>query len=348
MKHRPWLAAAAAGTLLLVPATAAQAKHKEVYVGTPTKGALPGVQGPAFDNDFYPNRITIAAGDTLTFKWAGFGNVLYVPKGAKGQGMVVPGEPVSGAKDAAGADFWFNGRPGAAFNPKVLAPTGGKVIDGSKLVGSGVPMGKPTPWKVRFPKAGTYTLTSLHDGVTLKVTVKRKGAAVPSAKADAKRVKAQTKAAAKLAKSLLAAKGPSGETILMGNDREGVATLGFFPAEKTVKAGTTVTFAMSKRSTEQHNAAFAPADYVKGLVESFFGPTGFDPLTAFPSQAPGTALAVDGAAHGNGYVNTGVLDTDKRTSLPSAQQVTFTTPGTYTYYCVVHGGEMTGTVTVTG
>ena len=61
-----------------------------------------------------------------------------------------------GAKDAAGNDMWFNGRPAFAPNPAVIMPSGGKVIDGSKVVGSGIALdGPPEPWVVTFPTAGT-------------------------------------------------------------------------------------------------------------------------------------------------------------------------------------------------
>ncbi|MGH2947107.1 MAG: plastocyanin/azurin family copper-binding protein [Solirubrobacteraceae bacterium] len=257
---------------------------------------------------------------------------------------------MAGVRDAAGADLWFNGQPAIVPNMQVFAPTGGKVVDGSKVVGSGVPMDGPAkPFKVRFPKKGTYTmLCAIHPGMKARVKVKRAGADVPSAKRDAKRMKKQARAASKLAKRLMAGKGtPGGDTVRAGNDHKGVATLAFFPDSATVKAGEAVTFEMSKGSTEIHNVAFGPQEYIGGLAQSFFGPQGMDPMTAYPSDPPGTALALDGANHGNGYLNTGILDAIAGTPQPDKATVTFAKPGTYAYYCVVHGAAMKGSVTVT-
>jgi plastocyanin len=340
--------------VLLVPAAASGAT-KDMYAGTPPKGLLNGVPAFATDNAFYPKRTTIHKGDKVSFQIAGFHNVMLVPKGATPPELFVldPSKPVAGVKDAGGADFWFNGQPSVGVNPQVAAPTGPKSFDGSVLVGSGLPLGgPPKPMKVKFPKKGTYTvLCALHPGMKGTVVVKGKKAAIPTAKQDKRRIKAQAKAAAKLAKKLVAGKGvPSGATIKAGNDKAGVATLAFFPAQKTVKVGTAVTFTMSNKSTETHNVAFAPEPYAGELAQAFLGPNGLDPRTVYPSEPLGTGLGlvVDGGnRHGNGFVNTGLLDDVAASPVPKSQTVTFTKPGTYQYYCIVHGAEMKGTVTVT-
>jgi plastocyanin len=344
------LLAVTAGALLL-PA-AAGAATKDTYAGTPPKGSLKGVPGPAIDNAFYPKRTTIHAGDRVSFRILGFHNVLFAPKGTTPPPLFAPdpAAPVSGAKDAAGADMWFNGQPSFGINPQVAAPTGGKVIDGSKVVGSGIPLaGPPKPFKVKFPKKGTYTvLCSIHGGMKGTVVVKGSKARIPTKKQDAKRITKQAKAASKLAKKLLAGQGvPGGTTVKAGNDKQGVATIAFFPDSTTVKTGEAVTFTMSDKSSEAHNVTFAPEAYAKQLAQSFLGPNGIDPFTLYPSEAPGTALVVNGTSHGNGFVNTGMLDDDGATPLPKSQTVSFSQPGTYQYYCIVHGAEMKGTVTVT-
>jgi plastocyanin len=350
MKTRLKLVTAAAGALLLLPA-AAQAATKDVYAGTPPRGALEGVRGPALDNAFYPKRIAVHAGDHVRFNILGFHNVLFAPKGTETPALVAPNPqaPVSGATDAAGNPMWFNGQPSIGLNPQVVAPVGGKAIDGSELVGSGLPTedGPPKPFKVRFPKKGNYTLVcSVHPGMKVTVQVKNRNARIASARQDARRIRKQANAAAKLAKRLVAGKGvPGGNTIRAGNDKAGIATIAFFPGEKTVKVGDTVTWDLSPRTTEIHNIAFAPEDYAKNLARSFIGPQGLDPMTAYPSEAPGTPLVFDATNHGNGYLNTGILD--PMDEFPDEASITFTKPGTYTYYCIVHGAEMKGTITVT-
>lgn len=345
MRIRTLTAAAVLGTLLL-PA-AAGAATKTVSAGTPPKGLLPGLPPTAFDNAFYPKRTTIKAGDSVRFDVLGFHNVLSVPKGKDAPAFVVPGPLASGVKDAAGTDFWFNGQPIFGPNPAVFGPSGDKVIDGKQFDGSGVGLEGPVSWKVKFPKKGTYTLIcSIHPGMKTTITVKPKSATVPSKGQDARRVKKQIKLATKLAKKLDAFKGPKGAAVQAGSDEKGVANLAFYPAAKTVKVGTPVTFRMSKTSTEIHNVAFGPDAYIAELAKNFFGPTGIDPTTLYPSDAPGTPLVYDGANHGNGYLNTGVLDVDKSTPMPASQTVSFSKPGTYDYFCIVHGAEMKGKITV--
>jgi plastocyanin len=53
-------------------------------------------------------------------------------------------------------------------------------------------------------------------------------------------------------------------------------------------------------------------------------------------------------AHGNGFVNTGVLDNDPSTTkiFPSSK-IDFTKPGVYHYQCLIHP-FMHGTIVVTG
>jgi plastocyanin len=338
--------------MLLIPAAAANAATKDTFAGTPPKGLVKGVPEFVADNAFYPKKTTIHQGDKVAFKIVGFHNVLLAPKGQKPPALFTldPSKPVSGKKDAAGADFWFNGNPSVGINPLAAAPAGGHVYDGSKLVGSGLPGdGPPKPFKVKFTKKGTYTVfCSLHAGMKGKIVVKGKKAHIPSKKQDRKRIKAQAKAASKLAKKLVAGQGvPTGLTVKAGNDKQGIAVLAFFPGQKTVKVGQKVNFTISNKSTESHNVAFAPQAYANELAGEFIGPAGLDARTVYPSQPPGTPLVVDGTVHGNGFVNTGMIDSDKSTPLPQSSTVTFSKPGTYQYYCIVHGAQMKGQITVT-
>jgi plastocyanin len=212
------------------------------------------------------------------------------------------------------------------------------------VVGSGIALdGPPKPWVVKFPKAGAYVLRSgLQPGVRLTVKVAKKAS---SKKADAKRVARQVKANAKLANRLLKYKGAKGNVVRAGNDAKGVATIAFFPARKKVKAGESVKFAMSSHSIETHNVAFGPKAYLDEHAKRFFGPV-FEPFVTFRSEAPGTPIVFDGANHGNGYVNTGVLDANPVTPLPKSDTVKFTKAGTYAYYCAIHGNDMAGEIVV--
>ena len=336
---------------LLIPAAAASAATKDTFAGTPPKGALKGVPEFVTDNAFYPKKTFIHKGDRVSFTIAGFHNILLPKKGTTPPSLFVldPATPVTGIKDAANVDFWFNGNPSAGINPAAAAPSGGKVYNGSQQVGSGLPDGPAKPFKVRFTKKGTYTvLCSLHTGMKGTIVVKAKKAKITTKKQDAKRVKAQAKAASKLAKKLVAGQGvPTGLNIKAGNDKKGIAALAFFPDNKTVNVGQQLKFAISNKSTEAHNIAFAPEAYANDLAGAFLGPAGLDPRTVYASQPPGTQLVVDGTVHGNGFVNTGMIDDDKSTPLPKSAVVSFSKPSTYDCYCIVHGAQMKGKITVT-
>jgi plastocyanin len=340
---------------LLIPAAAAQAATKDVFAGTPPQGVLKGVPEFATDNAFYPKKTAIHKGDRIRFQFRGFHN-FYLPKKGDAPADLFTLGPglVTGVKDAANVDFWFNGnQPAININPGVAAPTGGNTYNGKAAVGSGLPpeQGAPKPFKVRFTKKGNYTVyCSVHPGMKGKILVKAKKARIPTKKQDRKRINRQKKAAAKLAKKLVNSSGPSGLTVKAGNDKQGIATIAFFPDDKTVKVGQQVTFTMSNKSTETHNVAFASEAYGNDLAATFLGPAGVDPRTAYPSQPPGTPLVVgDATVHGNGFVNTGLLDDVKSTPLPKSAVVSFSKPGTYDYYCIVHGGPqgMRGKITVT-
>jgi plastocyanin len=348
MRNQRSLVVAAGIAALLIPAATSQAATKQVTIG-PAK-PLAGVPPVAFDADFYPRKITIAKGDHIRFKWTtGFGDVIFVPKGQDlpSIGAPRPDKLVADAKDAAGNPMWFNGQANLSPNIADLSPQGGKVIDGSKKVGSGFALDGPQkPWRVRFTKAGRYTLGSVfHPSKELEVTVKKSRKGVPTAKQDKRRIAKQVKASTKLAKKLAAFDGPEGNVVRAGNDANGIAQIAFFPAKKTVKVGDTVTFEMSKKTIELHNVHFGPKDYLDPFAQSFIGEV-FQPFVIYRSDAPGTAVSYDGTNHGNGYFNTGVLDSDKSSPFPSQDSVTFTKAGTYTYYCAVHGNDMSGEIIV--
>jgi plastocyanin len=297
----------------------------------------------------YPGRITIAAGDSLKVRSTGGpGDLTYLAKGDTVPSYTAPaGAAVTGAKDAAGAALWFNGQPKIGLNPAIGGPSGTS-INGRRTVTSGVlGLGPVKTWKVRFTKRGTYRLVSaFHHGVTLTVVVKRKGAKVPSARQDRKAIAKQVKRTTRLARKLAAAKGPA-NAVQAGSDDKGVAVIGFFPAARTIKAGQSVTFQMSKRSIEFHNVAFGPEAYIGEQIKTFFGQDGtLNPFVSYRSEKPGTPIVFDGANHGNGFVSTGIIDANPASDFPSKETVRFTRPGTYTYYCVVHGPDMKGTITV--
>jgi len=306
----------------------------------------------AVGNAFYPRTIKVRQGAKVAFKIGGFHDVVFPAKGHPLPAFHVPdpARPVAGATDAAGAAYWFNGQPGWFIDPVNVVPTGDGVIDGKAVDGSGVYQGEGAPpdYVATFSKKGTYRyVCTIHPGMKGKVQVVSRHAKAPSKRDDAKAVDKQVGRTVKLA-AKLDAEQITGNVVRAGNDRKEVAFLRFFPAERSIKAGETVTFEMSKRSTEIHNVVFGTPDLTADAASRFISigasGIGYDAFSVYPSD-PGT-IAYDGSNHGNGLINLGLMDADPGTSLPARESVSFPAAGTYTFICTVHGPSMHGTVTV--
>ena len=350
MTSRLTVPAALLAVGLLVPA-GAQAATKTVSAGLPLAKAA-GMPADSAGNAFYPRAVSVNAGGKVAFQIAGLHNVVFPVKGQDPEPFHAPvaAAPVAGVKDAAGADFWFNGRPNWALNMSQVLPAGDKVVDGKALEGSGVftGQGAPPDYVVSFPRKGTYRyLCTIHPGMEGTVKVLPKGAAAPSRAKDARTAAKQAARTVELADKLTA-ETPQGDVVRAGNDKREVAFFAFSPGVRSVQAGGSVTFAMAKDSREMHNVVFGPQDVLEATAAAFISPSaagvGYDPLSVYASD-PGD-LVLDGANHGNGFASTGLLDADKRTPFPAAAKVTFAKAGTYTYICTVHGPSMNGTVEV--
>jgi plastocyanin len=349
----------AAGVMLLLPA-AAQAATKTVDMGLPTKsqGTFNNKYG-ADVNDFFPHGITIRAGDSVRFVPTGFHTVDFPPKGGIPLQLAGPtGQKVAGVNDAAGRPFWFNGRDMLGLTTDLLSGSFGKKLTytGSKRIASGLPLApNAKPMTVRFRKPGTYTYyCNVHIGMKGKVRVLPKSRRAPSARADAKTLKRQLDSDVKIAKRLPTTIPPSGTVDVGVAGPHGVEFFGMVPGTVNVKVGQALTFRMSPGSLEDHTATFGPGDpsdpnqsqsYLGVLANSFNGAV-FDPRAVYPSETPGTVGTLTPATHGNGFWNTGVMDTANATPLPSSGTVTFGAPGTYKYYCLIHT-FMHGVINVT-
>ncbi len=342
---------------LLVPA-GAQAATKVLTAGPPVNKPPKGVPKDSDTNAFYSNKVTIHVGDKVRWQIAGFHTVTFPVKGKKPPAFISQDatNKISNSNDAAGAPFWFNGLPRLVLDPQGAFPAKGRSYDGSKLVSSGAPLqqGKPKPYTLKFPKAGSFTYyCTIHPGMKGTVKVVAKGKAVPSAAADKKAVAAQFAKAVARVKGADKFAGPSGNAVQAGNDSaDGTTLLRFFPAQKTVPVGTTVTFSMSPHSAETHTFSFGPAAYLKQQADGFIspdakGPLVFNPLIGYPSDPPAAMPPYTGANHGNGFESTGVLDSVAASPNPASAKITFSKAGTYSYICLIHP-DMKGTIVVTG
>jgi len=347
-----------AGAVLLFP-VAAQAKTRTVHMGEPASTVKKFENKYGSDvNNFFPHGITIHAGDKIKFVPDGFHTVDIPARGGGPAALITPnGTAVTGVTDAAGAPFWFNGQPNFAFNPVLLKSRFGKkaTYRRTKAVLSGLPLAnKPKPFTVKFAKTGTYTyFCNIHQGMKGVVHVVGKRHKVPSARTIKRIVDRQVKRDLNTAKNLSRTTPPSG-TIDVGVHGPGnVEFYGMVPGNVTVKVGTTLRFRMSPGSTEDHTATFGPGNpesqptsYLGQIAASFQGAGPFDPRAVYPSEQPPTVGTLTTTSHGNGFWNSGVLDTASATPLPESGSVKFGQAGTYNYYCMIHP-FMHGIITVT-
>jgi plastocyanin len=353
---------ALAATAVVLLASVAQARTKTVLTGGPP----PGAQAPksvkfpdGLDlNGFFRRTITINVGDSVRwiFSRAVVHTVAFLAPGQKRPPLETqdPAHPYTGFNDAGGAPFWFNGQPSVVVPPEHAFRQGGGSTDGRHYRNAGLSAPTFTPYKLRFTRAGTFGYICLvHPGMHGTVRVLPRGRRVPSARADRAAAVAEIKSAVKLA-GKLAAFEPTGNNVVAAHDRGPVAWFRFFPAERTIRAGETVHFSISSVS-EIHTISFGPSDYreeqAKNLIMPIPQPPGppriqFNPAVFLPSDPPPTLPPYTGSNHGNGFLNTGPLDTNPATPLPPSADVTFTQPGTYEFECTIHPG-MKATITVT-
>jgi len=309
-------------------------------------------------DQFFPGKVTVAAGDTITFSSATFHSAAY--------GLRPPGfflrDPAKGKytnmDDAAGDPFYYDGLPKFIYDVKAFGPFGPKTITPGTPASSGAlspngPKAKPATFTFSFPKAGVYKMIcTIHPGMTANVTVKPAGSTVPLSPTQVSAAALQGVNAAWLkAKADVAAAKPPAKTVYMGLGNE-ATVYGYFPNKLTVKAGTTVTF-VNKAPKEPHNVTFGPKKYIQGLQKKtdLFpgapgGPNQVAPVIIYGSEPKG-GYTYDGKTHGNGFFATPITIGNLAIPIPHSSRVTFSTPGKYKFFCWIHGPDMSGEIDVT-
>lgn len=333
-------------------APAALARPKVVVAGgpPPKAGQAPGVNFPKELNlnGFFRRRITIHVGDSVrwVFSRRVVHTVTFLAPGQKRPTLEQPdpSHPYSGFMDAAGAPFWFNGQPSLLIPTDHALPVGGGSTDGTKYLNSGLSAPAFHSYKVRFTKTGTFRyLCLVHPGMAGTVKVRARGRRIPSAAQDAAARRAEYGRAVKRARELARFK-PGARHVVGGHDTGTVAWFRFFPRVTKVRVGQSVRFSVSSKS-EIHTVAFGPEAYrddlEKNLVLVQPQPSGpprfeFNPQIFLPSDP--VLPPYTGTNHGNGFLNTGIMDTDAASSAPGSTTVTFAKRGTYVFECTIHPG----------
>jgi plastocyanin len=352
----PVLVVAALGVVLSIPA-AASAKTWTAYAGSPGK-APAGTPRNAALNQFFPAALPIHVGDSVRFVNNEVHTATFLGKGEKAPALFMPdpsGAAYQGLNDAAGSPFYFNGRPKFLYNVAAFAPVGSKTVGDGKTHSSGLygkPVGRASV-TYKFTKRGSYKLVCLlHPGMTGRVDVVKKSSKAPNA--AGLRAQVAREAGRAFANATKAAQSKPPANVVYAGIGDKATILGFLPDKLTVKAGTSVDF-VERSASEVHNMVFGPKDY----VEQFFKdtdqlPTGpgapnqFSPVNIFGTDpAENGAYTYNGSNHGNGFLVTPVIDKQPGPPLAETSRITFTTPGTYHYFCAIHGPEMAGDVIVT-
>jgi plastocyanin len=335
---------------LLTPATAGAAT-KTVFAGP--AGSAGGTflrNPPAADLDsFSLPRVTVHVGDKVRWVFRGLHTVTFPKQGGSDIPFVVTdptGAKYAGIDDAAGAPFWFNGQTRLTLDPRGALPQGGRTEDGSRLTGSGLFTGNgpAPPYTLKFTKTGLYHYDCvIHPGMDATVRVAARGARIPTPAQDAQARARQLARDARIARQLARFTPPAG-TISGGHDRGQVVQFAFFPRTAHVSVGGSLRLTVTSRA-EAHTFSFGPTDYLTRISNALVIPvpsrTGPPALVlngqiAFPSDPPPTLPPYRATLHGNGFLNTGLLDGDPNTPDPSSTSVTFAQAGTYNYICLLH------------
>jgi plastocyanin len=325
------------------------------------KAAPAGVPETADANLFFPRRLEVRVGDTVTFKSDGFHTATYLgTHKATEFPIFVPAadkSTYSGIADVAGSPFYFNGLPKFTYNvEQVFAPTGSNVISGGADVHSSGILDKKG-YTYRFTKVGDYAFRCLvHPMMTVHVVVKPRAARVQSASQLLKATAAELASAVATAKKLDKVAPEAPNTVYAGVGKQvpggSIELMAFKPQKLRVKVGTTVTFQLDS-PMEIHNMVFGPADYLEQSFKTLdLAPQGpGQPNQVWPFFFYGTDPAqagvytYSGTNHGNGFLATPLMGPEG-TPLPKTFKITFTAPGVFKYICGIHGEDMNGEIEV--
>jgi plastocyanin len=295
---------------------------------------------------FYPETITINAGDTVVWKLnsAEFHTVTFPVAGQQAPAFLVP---------EGGDSQRLIANPLAAF------PQGGETYDPAVYTNSGLlsrAPGSPQEYKLTFNTAGDYAyLCAVHSMMKGHVIVQAAGAAYPKTQAqyDAEaqaKLAADAAAAAPLqagASAVVTKPGPNGTTIYQVKIGAGDGTnawMRFGQTDLTIHVGDTVEWVQNDPETP-HTVTFnsgqtEPMDILAEPQASGPPKLVFNPVVLAPAG---------GATYsGTGYFNSGLLQgTQSPAPGPRSYSLAFDTPGTYEYICVLHDGMgMNGHITV--
>jgi plastocyanin len=327
-----------------------------VFAGPPLKAPPPGISKLSDALAFFPRVVTVTAGQSVTFHFAGFHTITF-PGTKNPYPFIAPLQAKQPATmDEGGAPLWWGGAaPILAISPLSFLPQGGATLSKpSDVRNSGLlrifqAKAEPKPYTLTFLKPGLYRyICAVHPSMHGAVRVLPSDATAPSAEQQAAKGKAQLARAIADVRRIQSQRPTEKLAVWVGNGTfSGAEITSFFPKRLVVKTGDTVKF-LSHDAAEIHTVTFGPSAYTGQIEKTFITPKlTVSPFGAFPSEPPGppAPIVYDGANHGNGYINSGLINSFAVKATPHLIRVTFTKPGTYHFECVIHS-HMDGTIVV--
>jgi plastocyanin len=313
------LALRVAAALVMLGASALPLRAAAATNWTVIVGGHP-LDNSVYANGFYPRELTIQVGDTVTWQFDGFHNVTFLSGAAAPQFAIKDGDKTYA-------------------NPKVLFPAGGNTYDGVGFLNSGTPQGdSPFSYSLTFTKPGRYEYAcTIHPGMAGVVNVVRDPVAeTPAAALERGRAEqtASLAAATSAYQGLNPERNGSNITVrLVGNREDRYSILRFTREPLLISVGTTVKWTVND-PFEIHTVTFTNGDEHLQFIVQVPQPNGPPKLELNAAVlTPTNKTSYDGT----GYVNSGLLfPAGNPANLPSSFSLTFTKPGRYEYWCLVH------------
>lgn len=351
------IAAALLAATLAAP-TAAHAERYVVWAGA--SGIAPaGTPAGATLDQFFPAKLVVHEGDTVTFRAKGRATATFLGTDKLSKYALlrvgVPTTRYTGIKDFAGEDFHFADSLVMQYNPVLVRKSGTSIMTSPLLPHStGLLSAKGVTYT--FKKAGTFAyVNAFAPSMKGSIVVAPDTTDVATrAEIDAAALKSQ-KAAFALTKGLTKIKAPA-NTVFVGVGKTGMSLMAFQPSKLTVKAGASVRF-LAYDPYAFHSVVFGD----RAWAEDFFNDTDqFPNASGSPNQVSpafisgsdpnpptGTPFLYSDTLHGNGFWASKGLDMSTSTgTFPQSADISFPEAGTYTYFCGVHGEMMSGTIKV--
>lgn len=282
-------------------------------------------------NQFYPRTLTIYAGDRVTWT-VNSGNEPHIPAFAPDPVLRKLEDP-----NAAAIPKMINGKQVFVANPAVWFPSSrGPLVEtdsgsAKTLLNCGVigPSGTPGAQSctITFPNVGSYAYDCLlHAGIPGNKDMDGVIKVIPRPQSTAHTW-----------------------TVWAGTGTATDANDGFFPPSLTIHVGDSVSW--KSGGVLFHTVSFGldprKVSFIVPVGQSAQGPIlGFNPLAMNPILPKGGIYSGGTASSGIFGLPGNYANLPGQTFLRGKFSLTFAKPGVYTYYCLVHGPTMKGTITV--